>query len=137
MNPYRCDLYGFRASEGEGVQGEGRAPEPTEGGDEEEGASGERTQVHGYVLPTADLLLHLQGIHLVGDVSRRDNLKWWLLASNVLRRGGYSCRAFVDCPCPVKDITINMSRRKYITLFCNVHLVYSIFSCLSHHVHIM
>ena len=68
MNRYRYDLCGFRAPEGEGVQGEGRAPEPSEGRDEEKGTSGERAQVHGDVLPTAHVLLHLQGIHLVGGV---------------------------------------------------------------------
>jgi len=60
-------IFDSRTPEREGIQGAGRAPQPTEGCNEKEGASGEWTQVYGYVLPTTHILFNLQRVHLVSD----------------------------------------------------------------------
>ena len=55
----------FRAAQREGVQGEGGVAQSAPGGDASQGSPGQRSQVHGDVLSTVHLLLHLSRVHLV------------------------------------------------------------------------
>ena len=78
-------IFGCRTPERAGVQGAGRAPQPTEGGDEEEGAPGEWPQVHGHVLPTTHILFNLQRVHLVSDAFYHFNFSNSLVNKTVVK----------------------------------------------------